>query len=86
MKNLILTIIDPQKRPLCDVELPDNQPFSKLLQDLYEALDERMIPLLPSAGTAELFHLRRNAALAADQTLSSSGVWNGDYLQIRRKQ
>lgn len=82
MNSIIVTVTNVNKTFMVDLELPLDVTADKLTADVVEALtgyDER---LTLRAETASLFCNRLGRRLAAQDTLESAGVWNGDYITM----
>lgn len=85
MDSIIITIIDSKYKTMVDIEVPANQEMSTLKRDIVDALNgfNPQISLVDSS--VELVCNRTKHRLEPDETMSSSGVWNGDYITVVRR-
>lgn len=81
MSNIITTITTNFYPTSFDIEMPDDVPVFKITMDLAEMYSTLMkVKIDPKK--LSIFCKRMNIVLQPNETLSSSGVWNGDYISV----
>ena len=82
MKNIILTVTDIPKSVFFDIEVPTDQIFDQLKDDMIETLNGYDPNLRLKNTTTEFLCNRTGKQIQANETLETAGVWNGDYITI----
>jgi len=82
MKPIIVTVTDRNHRFAFDVEIPVDQPGSKVAEDVMEVLNYGNPELRLSPYYHCLYLNRQKRPLQDRETLAQAGVWNGDYITI----
>ncbi len=85
MEEIIVTVMDERNNFNYDVEVPVNLSGGKLLDDMVEALNGYNPSLYLNAPRLELVSLRKNQVISFNQTLEECGIWNGDYILLRKR-
>ena len=82
METVLLTVCNSSGQFLGDLELPVRVPFRRLAGNIAEALNGYDASLSLRTDRCRLFSPRLNRFLDGRETLESSGLLNGDYLEI----
>ncbi len=82
MDHIIVTVTNMQKTFLYDLDVPANLTVDKLKDDIVEALNGADPSLFLRTAATELFCNRLGRQLAAEETLETAGVWNGDFITL----
>ena len=84
MERIITTVTVQNSSIPYDMEMPTDLLIEKLLDDIVQALLGQDSSLSLRLSEVELFSERLNHVLDRKKTLWEEGIWNGDYLEIRR--
>ena len=84
MERIITTVSVQNSSAPYDMEMPTGLVIEKLLDDIVQVLLGQDSGLSLRLSEVELFSERLNRILERKKTLQEEGVWNGDYLEIRR--
>ncbi len=82
MDNMIVTVTDLSGTYYYDIEVPSGVPLERLKGDIVEALNGYSPGLLPQVSSVALFCNRTGKQLQPEETMTTAGVWSGDYITV----
>lgn len=85
MKQIIVTITNENHDYYYDIEIPVDLTGEKLLDDIVQTLNGYNPSLYLQIFNSELFCNRLKRKLEAEDTPEQIGIWNGDFITIKRK-
>ena len=84
MDNIIVTILDEERKLEVDLEVPLNTIAERITADVVEILKLTQPGVLYDGCRYQLLHQRSGELVKGAITIEDFGIWNGDILILMR--